>query len=250
MSSEIGPQDGTNATPETTAGRGILFVVSSPSGGGKGTLIQRVLNKVPNLSYSVSFTTRAPRNGEVNGREYFFVTPEQFEKMIAGDEFLEWAHVHSKLYGTAKQQVLQEVSAGRDIILEVDVQGAASVRTLLPDSVSIFILPPSFEILKRRLQARGTDSPEELDLRLRNAPAELKDYAAFEYLILNDDVDRATEQMAAIVHAERARLSRQGVRVKRVVEAFAGDEVVEASGEEPEVNRSNSCNSLDEEREL
>jgi guanylate kinase len=229
MSSEIDAQPQSKSAPETTAGRGILFVVSSPSGGGKGTLIQRVLNKVPNLSYSVSFTTRAPRNGEENGREYFFVTPEQFEKMIADDEFLEWAQVHSKLYGTAKQQVVREVSAGRDIILEVDVQGAASVRALLPDSVSIFILPPSFQILRQRLQARGTDSPEELDLRLRNAPTELKDYAAFEYLILNDDVDRAAEQMTAIVHAERARLSRQEARVKRVVEAFTADEILESA---------------------
>lgn len=216
---------------ETTEGRGILFVVSSPSGGGKGTLIQRVLNKVPNLSYSVSFTTRAPRSGEVDGREYFFVTPEDFERMAKANEFLEWAHVHSKLYGTARQQVATEISAGRDIILEVDVQGAASVRELIPDSVSIFILPPSFEVLKLRLQARGTDSPEELDLRLRNAPAELKHHSAFEYLILNDDVDRAAAQMTAIVHAERARLSRQGARVKRVVEAFTADEVLKLPAE-------------------
>ena len=122
-------------------------------------------------------------------------------------------------------------SAGRDIILEVDVQGAASVRELIPDSVSIFILPPSFAVLKRRLQARGTDSPEELDLRLRNAPAELKDYSAFEYLILNDEADRAAEQLTAIVHAERARLSRQGARVKRVVEAFTAEEIIEAPAE-------------------
>jgi guanylate kinase len=219
------------STPETTEGHGILFVVSSPSGGGKGTLIQRVLKKVPNLSYSVSFTTRAPRNGEVDGREYFFVTPEKFERMVAANEFLEWAHVHSKLYGTASQQVAREVSAGRDIILEVDVQGAASVRKLMPDSVSIFILPPSFEILKRRLQARGTDSPAELDLRLRNAPAELKDYSAFEYVIVNDDVDRAAEQMTAIVHAERARLSRQAARVRNVVEAFTANELPELQAE-------------------
>ena len=180
MSSEIqGSQLKIKPAPETTEGRGILFVVSSPSGGGKGTLIQRVLKKVPNLSYSVSFTTRAPRNGEVDGREYFFVTPEKFEQMVTANEFLEWAHVHSKLYGTSRQQVVREISHGRDIILEVDVQGAASVRALMPDSVSIFILPPSFEVLKRRLEARGTDSPEELDLRLRNAPAELKDYSAF-----------------------------------------------------------------------
>jgi guanylate kinase len=229
MSSEI-DEPGLQAklATETNEGRGILFVVSSPSGGGKGTLIQRVLKRVPNLSYSVSFTTRAPRNGEENGREYFFVRREEFDRMVAANEFLEWAHVHSKQYGTARQQVEREISEGRDIILEVDVQGAASVRSLLADSVSIFILPPSFEILKQRLRARGTDSQEELDLRLRNAPTELKDYSAFQYVILNDDVDRAANQMAAIVHAERARLSRQVAQVKRVVEAFTGDEIPES----------------------
>ncbi|MGH9930522.1 MAG: guanylate kinase [Pyrinomonadaceae bacterium] len=199
--------------------------MSSPSGGGKGTLIQRVLKQVPNLSYSVSFTTRTPRNGEVNGREYFFVTPEQFEEMVAAGEFLEWAQVHGKLYGTARQQVVREISEGRDIVLELDVQGAASVRALMADSVSIFILPPSFEVLKQRLQARGTDSPEELDLRLRNAPMELQDYLAFQYVILNDDLDRAANQMTAIVHAERARLSRQEAKVRRVVEAFTAAEM-------------------------
>jgi guanylate kinase len=229
MLSEIDEQLQTKAATETTEGRGILFVVSSPSGGGKGTLIQRVMNKVSNLSYSVSFTTRAPRNGEVDGREYFFVTPEQFQKMVAADEFLEWAHVHSKRYGTAREQVAREISAGRDIILEVDVQGAASVRALMADSVSIFILPPSFEVLRQRLEARGTDSPEELDLRLRNAPTELKDYSAFQYVIINDDADRAADQMTAIVHAERTRLSRQGPRVKRVVEAFTASETPQPS---------------------
>lgn len=231
MSSEVETKSSGKSTPETTAGRGILFVVSAPSGGGKGTLIQRVLNNVPNLSYSVSFTTRAPRNGEIDGREYFFIASERFAQMIAANEFLEWANVHGKLYGTAKDQVVREVSAGRDLILEVDVQGAASVRELLPDSVSIFILPPSFSVLKSRLQARGTDSPEELDLRLRNAPLELKDYAAFEYLILNDELDRAAEQLIAIVHAERARLSRQSERVKRVVEAFTVEDILESSTE-------------------
>ena len=229
MLSEIDEQLQPTPATKTTEGRGILFVVSSPSGGGKGTLIQRVLNKVPNLSYSVSFTTRGPRNGEVDGREYFFVTAEQFQKMVAADEFLEWAHVYSKLYGTAREQVVREISAGRDIILEVDVQGAASVRGLMADSVSIFILPPSFEVLRQRLEARGTDSPEELDLRLRNAPTELKDYSAFQYVIINDDADNAAEQMAAIVLAERARLTRQGARVKRVVEAFTTSEAPQSS---------------------
>jgi guanylate kinase len=215
----------TKSAIETSEGHGILFVVSSPSGGGKGTLIRRVLNKVKHLSYSVSFTTRAPRNGELDGREYFFVTREKFEQMITANEFLEWAHVHCKLYGTGREQVFREISEGRDIVLEVDVQGAASVRALMPDSVTIFILPPSFDVLRQRLLARGTDSAEDLDLRLRNAPAELKDYAAFQYLIINDDADRAADQLAAIVHAERARLTRQGSRVKPVIDAFTGKEM-------------------------
>ena len=148
---ETAPHADRPASPAEDEGRGILFVVSSPSGGGKGTLIQRVLKNVSNLSYSVSFTTRAPRNGEVNGREYFFVTPEEFERMVAANEFLEWAHVHSKQYGTSRSQVFREISEGRDIILEVDVQGAASIRALMPDAVSIFILPPSFAVLRQRL---------------------------------------------------------------------------------------------------
>lgn len=224
MLSETDQNQAENLPAQATEGRGILFVVSSPSGGGKGTLIQRVLNKVPNLSYSVSFTTRAPRSGEVNGREYFFITPEKFEEMVAADEFLEWAHVHCKQYGTARKQVAREIAEGRDIILEVDVQGAASVRQLMADSVSIFILPPSFEVLKTRLTARGTDSPEELDVRLRNAPVELRDYSAFQYVIINDDAELAANQMAAIVFAERARLNRQEHKIKNVVEAFMAKE--------------------------
>jgi guanylate kinase len=213
----------TNAKVEEDSSQGILFVVSSPSGGGKGTLIQRVLKGVPYLSYSVSYTTRAPRSGEVDGREYFFVTPEKFESMIAEGAFLEWAHVHGKLYGTSRQQVLREVEAGRDIVLEVDVQGAESVRELIADSVSIFILPPSLETLRQRLIARGTDSPEELKLRLRNAPDELNHYKDFDYVIINDEVERAAEQLASIINAERAQRRRQEAKVKRIVESFSSE---------------------------
>ena len=200
--------------------RGTLFVVSSPSGGGKGTIIREVLDVVPNLSYSVSFTTRAPRPGEHNGREYFFISPEVFHEMVASGEFLEWACVHGNYYGTAKQQVVEETAAGVDIVLEVDVQGAASVRQLLLDSVSIFILPPSYEVLKERLIARGTDSPEELEVRLRNAPEELRQYSAFDYVIINDEVDRAAAQLASIIYAERARCVRQENLVREVIEKF------------------------------
>jgi guanylate kinase len=175
---------------------------------------------VPGVSYSVSFTTRAPRAGEVDGVDYFFVSPAQFEELVAADEFLEWARVHGNLYGTSREQVLSEIAQRHDIILEVDVQGAASVRKLTADIVSIFIVPPSFEVLRDRLVARGTDSPVELELRLRNAPIELRQYLAFDYVIVNDDVERASAQLAAIIYAERARRKRQEQEVKTVAESF------------------------------
>jgi len=203
-----------------TSPQGVLYVVSSPSGGGKGTLIRRVLEVVPDLSYSVSYTTRAPRNGEVDGREYFFVNRQRFEEMINEGAFLEWANVHGNLYGTAKRQVISETNAGVDIVLEVDVQGAASVRKLGLDSVSIFILPPSRETLRQRLIARGSDSAEELAVRLNNAPAELEQYESFDYVIFNDEIDRASAQLASIVSAERARRIRQEALIRNVIDNF------------------------------
>jgi guanylate kinase len=207
-------------TSATATQSGILFVVSSPSGGGKGTLIQRVLSRVQNLSYSVSYTTRKPRNGEVHGREYFFVTREEFSRMVEKNDFLEWATVHSHLYGTSRRQVAQDVSSGRDIVLEVDVQGAASIRSLIHDAVSVFILPPSLDVLRERLIARGTDAPEELAVRLRNAPEELKAYKTFDYVIINDDVEQASAKLMAIIEAERMRLARQEEKIRGVVESF------------------------------
>ena len=218
----------TPGTVSHATSRGTLFVVSSPSGGGKGTIIRHVLEDVGNLSYSVSYTTRAPRQGEVDGREYFFVSRETFQEMVAAGEFLEWACVHGNLYGTAKSQVIEETNAGADIILEVDVQGAASVRQLLMDSVSIFILPPSYEVLKQRLITRGTDSPEELAIRLRNAPDELKQYSAFDYVIINDEIERASAQLASIIYAERARCMRQESLVLEVIEKFKSNSIIES----------------------
>jgi guanylate kinase len=223
MSSKVTELE-TAKTPNTAPPRGTLFVVSSPSGGGKGTIIEHVLECVENLSYSVSYTTRAPRLKEVDGREYFFISRETFEDMVAAGEFLEWACVHGNLYGTAKNQILAETAAGSDIILEVDVQGAASVRRLLMDSVSIFILPPSYEVLRERLIARGTDSPEELAVRLRNAPEELRQYSAFDYVIINDEVERAVNQLASIIYAERARCMRQEGLVREVIENFKSEQ--------------------------
>jgi len=200
--------------------RGMLIVVSSPSGGGKGTLIDRVLKTVPNLSYSVSFTTRAPRPAEEDGREYFFIDRVSFEQMIERGEFLEWADVYGHLYGTNCNQVERERAAGHDIILEIDVQGAASIREKIPDAVSIFILPPSFELLRGRLLARGTDSAEALEKRMRGAPSEVEQYRHFQYVILNDDINRASQQLAAVIYAERARRERQEVNLREALEDF------------------------------
>jgi guanylate kinase len=199
---------------------GTLFVVSSPSGGGKGTLIRRVLEVVPNLSYSVSYTTRAPRPTEVNGREYFFIDKGSFDKMVSGGMFLEWAQVHENFYGTAVSQIVDETAAGGDIVLEVDVQGAASVRKLKLDAVSIFIVPPSYDILKERLLTRGTDTAEQLEVRMRNAPNELRQFTQFDYVIVNDDVEKAAGQISSIIYAERARCKRQEAFVNEVIKRF------------------------------
>jgi guanylate kinase len=203
------------------SGRGMLIVVSSPSGGGKGTLIDRVLQTVPGISYSVSYTTRAPRAKEQNGREYFFVSTAAFKEMVERGEFLEWANVYGCLYGTNRHQVDRERDAGRDIILEIDVQGAESIRGLVPDAVTVFILPPSFEMLKARLTARGTDTEEDLKRRLDGAPGEVEKYKYFQYVILNDDINRASAQLGAVIYAERARRARQEVASREALANFA-----------------------------
>jgi len=219
MSNELTQANST--TPEPKCNRGMLIVVSSPSGGGKGTLIDRVLQTVPGVSYSVSYTTRAPRAGEQNGREYFFVTRPGFEQMTERGEFLEWANVYGHLYGTSSSQVERERNAGRDIILEIDVQGAESIRRLVSDAVTVFILPPSFELLRNRLISRGTDSAADLERRLQGAPAEVEQYKDFQYVILNDDINRASAQLAAVIHAERARCERQECALSEALADFA-----------------------------
>ena len=209
--------------------RGILFVISSPSGGGKGTLIRRLLEAVPGVSYSVSWTTRAARPTEKDGVNYHFVNEGEFARMRDGGGFLEWAVVHGHLYGTARSVVEQELSEGHDIVLEIDVQGAANVRAAFDfDSVvSVFILPPSFEVLRARLSARMTERPEELELRLANARGEVEQYRHFDYVVLNDEVERAAAQLSGVVLAERARRARQEWVARRVLASFAAAPRVE-----------------------
>lgn len=220
MSSEVKSREALERSDEENLPPGRLIVVSSPSGGGKGTLIRRVLKEVPNLGYSVSYTTRHARLGETNGRDYFFVTPATFMEMERAGAFLEWANVHGNLYGTARAQVERELMEGRDIILEIDVQGAKSVRSLVAAAVSVFILPPSFEVLSERLTARGSERADDLLLRLRNARGEVEHYNEFEYVIINDEADRAARQLASIIYAERARRERQEYLAKRVLATF------------------------------
>lgn len=215
------------ATAPPDAYQGILFVVSSPSGGGKGTLIRRVLGAVAGLSYSVSWTTRAPRPGERDGVNYHFVTLEEFRRMREAGGFLEWAVVHGNFYGTARNVVAQELSEGHDIILEIDVQGAGVVRRTMDPVVSVFILPPSLAVLRARLTARMTEQPQELALRLCNARGEVEQYRHFDYLILNDEVERASQQLASIVYAERARRERQEWVARRVLASFSEPTTVE-----------------------
>jgi guanylate kinase len=200
--------------------RGILFVISSPSGGGKGTLIRRVLPRVPRLGYSVSWTTRPPREGERHGVHYYFVSRAEFDAARGRGEFLEWAVVHGNHYGTSMSVVEQELLSGRDVILEIDVQGAESVRRARVDSVGVFILPPSFEVLRQRLAARRSENPEQFATRLRNARAEVERYTEFDYVLLNDDADRAAAQLASVVYAERARRGRQESLARRVLASF------------------------------
>jgi len=200
--------------------KGNLIIISSPSGGGKGTLIKEILDRVPNLGYSVSLTTRAPRFGEEDGRHYHFVSKEEFQKEIAEGGFLEYAEVHGNLYGTSKSQIERITESGRDVILEIDVQGAEAVMAQVPDSVSIFILPPSFETLRARLTARATEGSNDLDVRLRNSHYEVSRYSRFKYVVINDEVHTAAGKLASIVVAERQLCDRQSESIQGILDSF------------------------------
>ncbi len=200
--------------------KGNLIIISSPSGGGKGTLIKEVLKTVPNIGYSVSFTTRQMRDGEANGRDYFFVSHQEFENLIEEGEFLEYATVHGNFYGTSLKRVKAETDLGHDIILEIDVQGAASVRAKVPEAVSIFILPPSYQVLERRLTARATEKREDLSVRLRNSLGEVQRFTEFEYVVINDDVVKATRDLQSIILAERSKRIRQTVVIQDILDSF------------------------------
>lgn len=182
-----------------------LFIISAPSGSGKSTLVRELFRRVPGLRFSISYTTRAPRGGEENGREYFFVTRERFEEMIREGAFLEHASVFGNHYGTAWSFLEQALDQSEDLILDIDVQGAALVRARFADAVGIFICPPDRQTLEARLRNRGQDAPEVMERRLQDASGEIAAYNQYDYVLVNDRLEEAVEQLQAIVLTERAR---------------------------------------------
>ncbi len=187
---------------------GFLLVISGPSGAGKGTLVDRLVALRPECVFSVSATTRPRREGETEGVQYEFVTREEFERRRSAGQFLEWAEVHGHLYATPSRFVDDGVRAGRVVVLDVDVQGGASVRRARTDAVSVFVYPPSIDALRQRLLGRHTDPAPVVEQRLRNAPGELSQYREYDYLVVNDQLEPAVARLVAIVDAERARVRR------------------------------------------
>lgn len=188
---------------------GNLFVVAAPSGAGKSSLCKALLELDSRLQPSVSHTTRPPRGQEKHGREYFFVSQQEFDAMVEADAFVEWAHVHSNRYGTSKKAIEDRMAMGADVILEIDFQGAVQIKNVFSNAICIFILPPSWEELRSRLERRGEDSPEIIDMRMKNAQIEVAQVGKFDFVIINELFDRALFDLKAIVHSQRLKISAQ-----------------------------------------
>lgn len=193
---------------------GILFVVSGPSGVGKGTVISEVLKVVPDINLSISYTTRPPRKNETNGKEYFFVSEQEFNRMINAGEFLEWARVHGNLYGTPRRYIEEKLKNSQDVLLEIDTQGARQVKRVFPDGVFIFLLPPSIDALLTRLHNRGTESQEDIEIRLRNAREECKEWEWYNYIVVNETVSHSRDLIVSIITAERCKTLRLKLKDK------------------------------------
>jgi len=198
--------------------KGLLIVISAPSGTGKTTLCHMLLEEFPNMEFSISYTTRKPRPGELNGRDYFFVDRETFERMVEEGDFLEWAEVYGNLYGTSKSQVLKALEEGKDILLDIDTQGALQVKKNFPEAVLIFILPPSLKELERRLKKRGTDDEETIRKRLQTAREEIGKALEYDYIIVNDILEVAFERLRSIITAEKCRTDRLSAEIEKLVE--------------------------------
>jgi guanylate kinase len=184
---------------------GLLFVVSAPSGAGKTSLCRAVTDALENLTHSISYATRKPRPGEIDGRDYYFVSQQRFQEMVRAGDFAEWAEVHSNLYGTSRRVLDDMIAKGVDIVLDIDTQGATQIKAKYDGAVFIFIMPPSLEILEERLRNRKSDRDEEIRKRMRRAREEIRDYRMYDYIVVNRDFDRALTELRSIVLAERCR---------------------------------------------
>jgi guanylate kinase len=201
---------------------GNLIIVSGPSGSGKSALVGNVLRIIPNLKFSVSYTTRTPRRTEKNGVEYFFVDRNEFKALIDKDEFLEWAEVHGNYYGTSKKMVDTLLLQGEDVILDIDIQGAHIIRHKRDDAVAVFILPPSFQILRERLLRRSLDPEVVIEQRLKIAHKEIDHYKEYDYLIVNNDLDRSTRELESIIVSVRCRMDARVELAKSILATFGG----------------------------
>lgn len=197
-----------------------IFIISAPSGSGKSTLIQLLLAQNQHLFFSISHTTRPPREGEKDGNEYFFLQETRFKEMIQAEEFLEWAEVHGYYYGTSKGMVREAEKAGRDLVLDIDVQGAEKVKALLPEATSIFILPPSFEVLRERLQRRQKDTEQQIARRMENARNEIRYSNQYDYIIINRDLHAAFEDLNSIIRSQGCRRENLIDQIQKIVESF------------------------------
>ncbi len=188
--------------------KGIMFIISAPSGAGKTTLCHELLNTCSGLNISVSYTTRNPREGEIDGIHYFFVSEKEFNDMIKAGEFLEWAKVHGNLYGTSKIKIKEILAQGFDVLLDIDVQGGRLIKEKIKDSVMVFILPPSMKLLEERLRGRMSDSEETILQRIKKSKDEIREYKYYDYVIVNDALQEAVIQLKSLILAERLRVSR------------------------------------------
>ena len=199
---------------------GLLFVISAPSGTGKTTVVERLVERCPDLRQSRSYTSRAARQGEIDGVDYNFVSREVFEGMVRRDEFLEWADIFGNQYGTSRRDTAAALASGVDLALVIDVQGARQVRERTRYSVAVFVLPPSYEVLAERLRGRNQDPPASIERRLATARAEVDAVDEYDYVVINDELDRCVSEIAAIVAAERARRVRKQGVIDRIVSTF------------------------------
>ena len=199
---------------------GNVFVVSAPSGAGKSTLVQRLVRSVPDLVFSISFTTRKPRPGEVDGHDYFYIDEERFDRMVREGGFVEWVQVYGHRYGTGRDWLNGVLATGKDVLLDIETTGALNLRKAIPDARMIFILPPSAASLEQRLRSRGKDSDEQIAIRLRHARHELELYPAYDYLVMNDDLELAYRQFEGIVFATRASRERMAPAAQRILDSF------------------------------